>query len=198
MGSRMVIREGKRVPFEVKANAEFDLFLGEKVRLEEIEGSTIPNSWKNAVNTILGHKDEHVTVMVVGGIDVGKTSFCTYLVNNALKKQRKVSLIDADLGQSDLGPPSTIGSCSITKPARDPFEMGAENVCFIGVTSPSGAVVKIIEGITKIKDKTLKCGADVLVINTDGWIEGEEAIQYKIALNKLNQTLLLVYKNKTN
>jgi polynucleotide 5'-hydroxyl-kinase GRC3/NOL9 len=122
--------------------------------------------------------------MVAGGVDVGKTSFCTYLVNNALKKQRKVSMIDADLGQSDLGPPSTISSCSITKPVRDPFEMGAENVFFIGVTSPSGAVAKIVEGITDMKDKVLKRGAQVLVINTDGWVEGEEAVQYKMALVK--------------
>ncbi len=184
IGSKMVIREGKRVPFEVNATAEFSLFLGEKARLEEIEGNTIPNSWKNAVNTILEHKEEHVTVMVVGGIDVGKTSFCTYLTNIALKKQRKVSLIDADLGQSDLGPPSSIGYCSMPKPARDPFEMGAESVYFFGVTSPSGAVVRIVKGITKMKDKAFQSGIDLLVINTDGWIEGDEAVQYKIALVK--------------
>jgi polynucleotide 5'-kinase involved in rRNA processing len=74
--SRMVIREGKCVPFEVKANAEFDLLLGEKARLEEIEGTTIPNSWENTVYTILGRKEEYVTVMVVGGTDVGKTLLC--------------------------------------------------------------------------------------------------------------------------
>jgi len=183
-GSKMVIREGKRIPLEVKEKAEFDLQLGEKATLNEVEASTIPKSWENAVNTILEQKGEHVAVMIVGGVDAGKTSFCAYLANNALKQKRRVAMIDADLGQSDVGPPSTIGSCRITKLIRDPFEIGAENICFIGVTSPSGAVPKVIEGITGMKDKVLKRGVDILIINTDGWIEGEDAARYKVALTK--------------
>jgi len=183
-GTKMVIREGKRIPFEVKEKAEFDVLLGEKAALGEVDASTIPKSWENAANTILGQKNEHVTVMTVGGVDSGKTSLCAYLANRALKEKRRVAIIDADLGQSDVGPPSTIGSCLITKPIRDPFEMGAENICFIGVTSPSGAVPKVIEGITSMKEKTLKRSVDVLIINTDGWIEGEDAVRYKVALAK--------------
>ncbi len=180
--SRLVIREGKRVPFETQTKAEFDLFLSEKASLKEFEGSAIPDSWGNVANTILWHNEKHITVMVLGGIDVGKTSFCAYLANNALKKNRKVALIDADLGQSDVGPPSTIGSCTITRPVEDPFQIGAENVCFIGVTNPSGALFKIVEGITRLKEKALNRGVDVLVINTDGWTEGDAAIECKQAL----------------
>jgi polynucleotide 5'-hydroxyl-kinase GRC3/NOL9 len=91
-------------------------------------------------------------------------------------------LIDADLGQSDLGPPSTIGSCRIAKPVRDPFEIAAESICFIGVTSPNSAVPQVIEGIIRMRDNAVKHGAGVLIINTDGWIEGEDAVRYKIAL----------------
>lgn len=178
----MVIREGKRVPFSVAEKAEFDLLLGEKGAVNIVEASTIPRSWEDAVNTILDQKDGHVTVMVAGGIDSGKTSFCAYLVNKALKIKRHVTIIDADLGQSDVGPPSTIGSCRITKPIRDPFEIGAEDICFIGVTSPSGEVAKVIDSIEKMKEKALKRCIDLLIINTDGWIEGEDAIRYKVAL----------------
>ena len=180
-GVRMVIREGKRIPFEVKAKAEFDLTLGEKAAVNEVEGSTVPVSWMKAADEVLG-REKPVTVMVVGGVDSGKTSFCLYLANRSLKEKRGVTIIDADLGQSDLGPPSTIGSCRLARPVIDPFEIGAESVFFIGVTSPSGAVSKIVEGIMSMKEKVLKRGVDVLIINTDGWIEGEEAIRYKVAL----------------
>jgi polynucleotide 5'-hydroxyl-kinase GRC3/NOL9 len=182
--SRMVIREGKRVPIEVKEKAEFELLLGEKAAANEVVASTIPVSWENAANTVLQQQDQPVTVMIVGGIDSGKTSFCAYLTNKALKEKRRVSIIDADLGQSDVGPPSTIGSCRIKKPIRDPFELDGETICFIGVTSPSGAVSKVIDGIVRMKDAALKRGVNVLIINTDGWIEGEDAIRYKIALAK--------------
>jgi len=197
-GSKMVIREGKRIPLEVKEKAEFDLLLGEKAILSEVDASTIPKSWEDAANSILAQKNEHAIVMIVGGIDSGKTSFCAYLANKALREKRRVAMIDADLGQSDVGPPSTIGSCRITKSIRDPFEIGAENICFIGVTSPGGAVSRVIEGIANMKERALKRGVDILIINTDGWIEGEEAVRYKVALAKEIKPNMLVAIQEQN
>jgi len=190
-GVKVVIREGKRIPLEIKEKAEFDLALGERAAVNEVEGSTIPLSWEKAADEVLS-REKPVTVMVVGGVDSGKTSFCAYLANRALKESRNVTMVDADLGQSDVGPPSTIGSCRLTKPIIDPFEIGAESISFIGVTSPSGAVSKVIEGIAGMKEKALKRGVGVLIINTDGWIEGEDAVKYKIALAKQIKPNLLV------
>jgi polynucleotide 5'-hydroxyl-kinase GRC3/NOL9 len=53
-------------------------------------------------------------------------------------------------------------------------------------------VSKVIEGIAGMKEKALKRGVGVLIINTDGWIEGEDAIKYKIALAKEIKPNLLV------
>jgi len=182
-GVKVIIREGKRIPIEIKEKAKFDLALGEKAAVTEVEGNTIPVSWEKAADEVL-HREKPVTVMVVGGVDSGKTSFCAYLANRALKKRLNAAIIDADLGQSDVGPPSTIGSCRLTEPIIDPFEISAESICFIGVTSPSGAMSKVIEGIEGMKEKVLKRGVGVLIINTDGWIEGEDAVRYKVALAK--------------
>jgi len=182
-GIKMVIREGKRIPLEVKRKAEFDMTLGEKAATNEVEGSTIPVSWEKASSEVLGH-EKPVTVMVMGGVDCGKTSFCAYLANKALEKKRRVTIIDADLGQADVGPPSTIGSCQISKPIRDPFETGAQKVCFVGVTSPSGAVSRVVEGLVDMKNEALRRNAEILIINTDGWIEGEDAVHYKVALTE--------------
>ena len=190
-GVKIVVREGKRIPLKIKEKAEFDLALGERAAVNEVEGSTIPVSWGKAADEVLD-REKPVTVMVVGGVDSGKTSFCAYLANRALRESRSVALIDADLGQSDVGPPSTIGSCRLTKPIIDPFEIGAESICFVGVTSPSGAVSKVVEGIAGMKEKALKRGVDILIINTDGWIEGEDAVRYKVALAKEIKPDLLV------
>jgi len=48
-GEKVVIREGKRVPFMVMKKATFDLALGEDAAFEEVEGSTIPRSWEEAL-----------------------------------------------------------------------------------------------------------------------------------------------------
>jgi len=183
IGEKIVIREGKRVPFGVRRKATFDLMLGEGASFEEIDGGTVPSSWENASKEILPLR-KPVTVMVMGGVDSGKTSFCTFLANEALRKKWKTGIIDADLGQADVGPPSTIGFNRIIAPVRDLFEIKAENACFVGLTSPSGAVNRVIEGLTELKSRVLETDVDFLIINTDGWVEGEDAAKYKIRLTE--------------
>jgi len=182
-GEKIVIREGKRVPFGVSKKATFELMLGEGAYLEEIDGDVVPPSWEKASKETLSLK-KPVTVMVLGEVDSGKTSFCTYLANEALRKNWKTGVIDADLGQSDIGPPSTIGFNRITAPVRDLFEIRAENAYFVGLTSPSGAVDRVIEGLAELKSRALKTDVDFLIINTDGWVEGEDAAKYKIRLTE--------------
>jgi len=109
----------------------------------------------------------------------------------ALKAKRSVAIIDADLGQADLGPPSTIGFSRITKPIRDPFEIGAEDIRFIGVTSPSSALSEAIDRIAEMVEKA-KPSVDLLIVNTDGWIEGEDAVRYKLALAKHIKPSILI------
>jgi polynucleotide 5'-hydroxyl-kinase GRC3/NOL9 len=178
---RLVIREGKRIPFEVIKNGTFDLMLGEKASFEEIDGSTIPSSWEN-VSEELTSKGKSLTIMVVGDVDSGKTSFCTYLANKALEKKLKVAIIDADLGQSDVGPPATIGFSRVMTPVRNLFDVEAESAYFIGLTSPRGVTEDVIEKLSSLKTTALKYYLNFLIVNTDGWVDGEDAAIYKIKL----------------
>lgn len=184
VGDKVVIREGKRMSFEVRKRATFDLMLGDEASFQEVDESTIPPSWENAYEKIISG-GKPLTVMVMGGVDSGKTSFCTYLANKALKRKRKVAIIDADVGQSDIGPPSTIGFSRITSPIKDLFEVETEDACFVGSTSPSGAIDKVMKGLTTLKAKVLETDVDFLIVNTDGWIEGEDAARYKVWLTEI-------------
>jgi len=184
IGEKIIVRDGKRVPFGVRKKAAFDLVLGEGASFKELDGDTVPPSWENAAKEVLSLK-KPVTVMVMGGVDSGKTSFCTFLANEALKKKWKTGIIDADLGLSDVGPPSTIGFNFITAPVNDLFEIEAENAYFVGLTSPSGAVNKVIEGLTELKNRVMETDVDFLILNTDGWVDGEDAARYKIQLTKI-------------
>jgi len=157
--------------------------LGKGASFDEVNGSTIPQSWNDASKEIMSH-GKPTTVMVIGEIDSGKTSFCTFLANMALKKRWKVAVIDADVGQSDIGPPSTIGFGHVMKPIKDLFDIEAENAYFVGSTSPSGAVSRVVEGLTMLKSKVLETSVDFLVINTDGWVDGEDATKYKVLLTQ--------------
>ncbi len=182
-GEKVVIREGKRVPFMVRKRAMFDLTLGEDASFEDVEGGTIPSSWDDALKEIKTCRRPS-TVMVMGEVDSGKTSFCTYLLNQALRMKWRAAIIDADLGQSDVGPPSTIGFSRVTASIKDLFEIEAERAYFVGLTSPSQVINRVIGGLVELKNTVEGADVDFLVINTDGWVSGEEAVSYKVGLTE--------------
>jgi len=189
--SKVVIREGKRLPFAVEETATFEFSLGENANVEDVDGNTIPTSWIKSYEELLTFRTKPVTAMVLGIVDSGKTSFCTYLINKLLREKKKVAILDGDLGQSDIGPPCTVAYTFLTKPTTDLFNLETENAFFVGVTSPSGAINKVIEGLTVLKKEILGNNPDFIVINTDGWVEGEDAVNYKFQLvSELNPDII--------
>jgi polynucleotide 5'-hydroxyl-kinase GRC3/NOL9 len=180
--NKIVIREGKRLPLAVLETANFDILLGDNASVEEVDGTTIPNSWVKASEMLLGFPKKPAITMVLGNADSGKTSICTYLINKLLNEKQKVAILDGDLGQSDVGPPCTIAYAFVTKPFTDLFSLKAENAFFVGCISPSEAVEKTIRGVALMKRVILDKTVDFVVVNTDGWVIGEEAVQYKSRL----------------
>lgn len=194
---KVVIRESKRLPFVVEEKATFDISLGEGAVAEEAEGNTIPPSWVKAFEELSNVQAKPVTAMVLGGVDSGKTSFCTYLINNILHEKRKVAVLDGDMGQSDIGPPSTVSYTLVSKPITDLFNLYAKNAFFVGETSPSRATGKVIEGLATLKKEILALNPEFVVVNTDGWIEGECAVNYKAQLVKeLNPDIIFFIQQK--
>ncbi len=194
---KIVIREGKRLPFAVQERATFNISLGEGANAEEVDGNTVPASWVKAHEELLNLEPKSATAMVLGCIDSGKTSFCTYLVNKALQAKRKVAVLDGDLGQSDIGPPCTVSYTYVIKPITDLFSLQARNAFFVGETSPSGATDKAIEGLISLQAEISAGNPEILIINTDGWIDGECAINYKVQLaEKLNPDVIFCIQQK--
>lgn len=187
----VIIRDGKRVPFTVEETATFHISLGENANVEEVYGSTIPQSWSKACEELLTLPSRPVTAMFLGAADSGKTSFCTYLINKLLKKGCKITILDGDLGQSDIGPPCTIAYASVSKPVTDLFNLEVKDAFFVGVTSPSKAVEKVLEGLTFLKEEILGNNPDFIIVNTDGWVEGEDAVKYKNQIvEKINPDII--------
>lgn len=196
-GRKVVIREGKRLPFMVEEAATFDISLGENANIEEVDGSTIPSSWIEAYEELLTLQMKPVTVMVLGAVDSGKTSFCTYFTNKLLNEKQKVAILDGDLGQSDIGPPCTIAYAFVARPVTDLFNLEAKNAFFVGVTSPSKAIDKVIEGLASLKKEILSDNPNFVIINTDGWVEWEDAVDYKFQLvEQLNPDIIFCIQQK--
>ena len=196
---RILVREGKRLPFFVREKAVFDISLGVNAAIEEVAGrSTIPQSWNKPVEAILSSQKKPMVILILGKTDSGKSSYCTYLVNKLINGKCRVAVLDGDLGQSDIGPSGTVGYAVASKALTELYNLKLENAFFVGVTSPIKATAKMIEGIAAIKAQILERPVDFIVVNTDGWVTGDTAVKYKTALIKEIKPDLIVGLPQSN
>jgi polynucleotide 5'-hydroxyl-kinase GRC3/NOL9 len=195
--NKTIVREGKRLPFAVEEKASFNISLGESASVEEIDGKTIPDSWANAFEELMRIDKKPTTAMVLGTVDSGKTSFCTYLINRLLGEGKRVAILDGDIGQSDIGPPCAVSYAFASKPVTDLFSLRAQNAFFVGTTSPSTEIDKVIEGLTMLKEEMLSGNPDFVIVNTDGWIEGEDAVSYKVrSVTELHPDMIFLIRQQ--
>jgi len=129
----------------------------------------MPGDWIEIAKIILKSRG---VVLVLGATDTGK-SICTLLFTNFwVKHGRKVGIVDVDMGQSDLGPPTTIGMALINKPAKSPKGFSADTLYFIGSTSPINYFLPTICGTKKLIDEGKKKGAEIIIVDTTGLVKG--------------------------
>ena len=176
-GSKLIVREEKQLPIETSSEADLDIVSGKSSSIFEVEGSTIPSSWHSALDAI--NEMNQGKVMVVGAGDVGKSTLTSFLANGLLKKGIRPRIIDADIGQADIGPPTTIASALPTSYVYSLVGLAPSTMLFIGHTSPSHVQRKLLSGIGRLCDQEQRT---LTLINTDGWALDPEAILYKIEL----------------
>jgi len=129
----------------------------------------IPGDWLEIANKI---SKDRGAVMVLGATDTGK-SICTILFANFWAKHgRKVGIVDVDMGQSDLGAPTTMGMVVIDKPIKSLEEISVDTLYFVGSTSPLNYFLPTICGTKKLIDEGKKKGAEIIIVNTTGLVKG--------------------------
>lgn len=120
-------------------------------------------------------------IMVIGGSDTGKTTLVEGLAD-FLSKHAATGVVDLDMGQSHIGPPTTIGWGRLFGGFKGWGDIGIEDMYFTGTISPPGNLLPTIVGARRIVDKAKeKC--DKLVLDTTGLIDGPVGRvlkQYKI------------------
>lgn len=169
------IKEPRQLAFFAIETTLFEVNLRGGGNFREIEQSTIPTSWIEAAQII--QQSSKVSV-IIGDVDSGKSTLCTFLANKLFKQNVKVAVIDADIGQADVGPPATVAAATINKPIMGLQELQPEHSFFIGDTSPSSVPEKLIENVLRLKEK-MADSADTILVNTDGWVREPLAIHFK-------------------
>ncbi|MCS7179306.1 MAG: polynucleotide 5'-hydroxyl-kinase [Anaerolineae bacterium] len=113
-------------------------------------------------------------LMVIGAPDTGKTTFARYLYTRLCGRHERVAFIDGDIGQSSLGPPTTM-TLALRQPGETGFPPGGPRVrVFVGATSPRGHMLPTLIGVHKLARRAAELGATATVLDTTGLVAPEQ------------------------
>jgi polynucleotide 5'-hydroxyl-kinase GRC3/NOL9 len=123
--------------------------------------------------------------MFLGASDTGKT---TCLRAAAAKLTRAgllpLAIVDADIGQSTIGLPTTIGLTLLTK-EKEPALLSGKLVChamrFVGSLSPTGHLLQTVVAIKRLVEKALRQGARAVLVDTTGLVGQSVGFQLKLS-----------------
>lgn len=138
------------------------------------ENIVVPEEWKKLLKKIKRHKPPNI-IFVIGAVDTGKSMLSQFLYRQ-LSKKDFAALIDSDLGQSTIGPPTTVGLAAGkgAKSALKPLSLR-----FVGSTSPRGHMLQTIVAVKKLLERALAFGAGRVVIDTSGFVSGVIGGEFK-------------------
>jgi polynucleotide 5'-hydroxyl-kinase GRC3/NOL9 len=135
-----------------------------------------PKEWYAPLDVL--EKEKGIAILL-GETDTGKSTLAKFLIFNLCKRGLKVALVDADIGQSFLGPPSTIGFAVFKSDPDWEVVLSPPEIFFVGSTTPEGHFSIHLKGVKRMVDKAPSYGAEVIIVDTTGFILGEEGEELK-------------------
>jgi len=163
-------------PLVVRVWESFDLTALEDSRiqlagigqLEPIEAA-YPSQWPNFFDSLPAHGLGKV--MIAGQSDTGKSTLCTLLANECLSTAREVYIVDSDVGQSNIGPPTAIGLGRFRKPLLRLTDAEFIDAYFAGDTSPAHCLEEVVEG-TRLLMEEAQAMSETTILDTCGLVTG--------------------------
>ncbi|MFB6357150.1 MAG: Clp1/GlmU family protein [bacterium] len=169
-GDKIDIPTGKTLPVEALSASSINLHQENGEEPEKLGERTIPDDWDELVNEMKQNPPE--VVLMLGEMDSGKTFFSTYVTNQLLEVDDSVSVMDCDLGQTDIGTPGTVGLATVETPTTALDNVGWDVLSFVGSHSPGLHMVPFLSSIRSLADHALE-HTDSLMVDTTGWVQGD-------------------------
>ncbi|MGC9148085.1 MAG: Clp1/GlmU family protein [Sulfolobales archaeon] len=179
-GESIVISLYRSYPIYSLEESSAEVSLGEGGYVEyprEIDETTL--EWFEVVDKII---ERGTRIVVIGPIESGKTTFSALAVNKALAKGLRACVVDADIGQQDIALPSFVSLACPKEPVIWLRELFPDEIRIIGSLTPSQYSSRIIGAVIDLVERAVSSGAEVIIINTDGWINHPSAIEMKLDL----------------
>jgi len=130
--------------------------------------------------------------LVLGAGDSGKTTLVTGLASALAARGELVGVVDADLGQSDVGPPTTVGLGRVRRPIENLAEAEVLGLEFLGMTSPARCMRETGEATARLVARAREQGCTRVLVDTSGLVEGAFGLALKrIKIDRVRPDLLI-------
>jgi polynucleotide 5'-hydroxyl-kinase GRC3/NOL9 len=135
--------------------------------------------------------------LILGAADTGKTTLAAALVKR-LAPSRPVGIVDADIGQSHIGPPTTVGWAIAANPLpADLWQLPAAGISFVGGVTPVGHLLQLTAAIIQSVNQASKA-AELIIVDTPGFISGPAASALWWTVQRvLNPQLILAVQRES-
>jgi polynucleotide 5'-hydroxyl-kinase GRC3/NOL9 len=135
--------------------------------------------WRKVARQVSALADgKKITVMLAGDTDTGKSTLAAYLANVALGRRLVPCIIDGDIGQGDLAPPTSMGAAVLSRQVTDLRDASASLFEFVGNTSPAGFERLAAKKLGSMLERAGPLG-DICIVNTDGYVR-DGGVRYKL------------------
>ncbi len=119
--------------------------------------------------------------LVLGAGDTGKTTLAARLATALAARGERVAVVDADVGQSEIGPPTTVGLGAVAGPLTRLADAQTLALEFVGDTSPARCIRETADATGRLVRRALTAGFMRVLVDTGGMIEGPLALALKRA-----------------
>lgn len=126
------------------------------------------SSWAAALEVVAAAR----VTLVLGATDTGKSTLVTRLAGALAGAGHAVGVVDADLGQSDVGPPTTVGLGRVRAPIQRLAEAELVALEFLGVTSPACCMRQTAGSTARLVRRAQAIGCERVLVDTSGLVAG--------------------------
>jgi polynucleotide 5'-hydroxyl-kinase GRC3/NOL9 len=119
--------------------------------------------------------------LILGTSDTGKTTLTTQLAAAFAARGEHVAVVDADVGQSEIGPPTTVGLGRVRAGLTRLGEAEVLALEFVGDTSPVRYIRETADATGRLVRRALAAGFTRVLVDTGGLVEGPLGLALKRA-----------------
>ena len=150
-----------------------------------------PDVWRLGLDALRNLPDGSAALLL-GSTDRGKTTFAARAARILAGEMERVAVIDADVGQSEIGPPGTVGWGWAHSEIASLHDIKPAGLFFTGAFAPNLAALEHVAAVSRSVQAARQKNAARILVDTTGFVFGPAARRLKVAKAQMISPHLII------